>query len=382
MIYIPYSRQWIDEEDIEEVVKVLRGDFITQGSKVQEFESRLAEYCGVNHAVVFNSGTSALHGAYFSLGLKSGDEFITTPNTFVATSNAGLYLGARPVFVDIEKDTGNMDPSNIEAAITGKTRLIVPIHYAGHPVDMEKIHQIARKCRLSIVEDACHALGARYNGGKIGCCRYSDMAVFSFHPVKQITTGEGGAVLTNDSGYYERLQMFRTHGITRRDFIHAPDGEWYYEMHLLGYNYRMTDFQCALGISQLRKLDRFIQERRRIVSMYESAFDGNAYFDLPVERPYAYCAYHLYPIRLKDACRGKKKELFHALRERGYGVQVHYIPVHMQPYYQNLFGYKRGDFPVVEDYYARTLSLPVYPGLAGAKQDSIIQDILDYFRQG
>ena len=292
---IPYSRQFIDEEDIEEVVKVLKSDFITQGPKIQEFEKKLAKYCGPKYAVVFNSGTSALHGAYFALlGLRKGDEFITSPITFVATANAGLYLGAKPVFVDIEADTGNIDALKIEKKITKKTKLIVPVHYAGHPVDLEKISEIAKKNKLFVVEDACHALGAKYRRQKavsskqnkdkksedwikIGSCKYSDMTVLSFHPVKHITTGEGGSVLTNNEEFYQRLLMFRTHGITKdssRFTIHDSRliGDWYYEMQFLGYNYRMTDIQAALGTSQLKKLDSFVDRKRAIADCYNKAF--------------------------------------------------------------------------------------------------------------
>jgi len=402
---IPYSRQFIDEEDIEEVVKVLKSDFITQGPKIQEFEKKLAEYCGSKHAVVFNSGTSALHGAYFALGLRKGDEFITSPITFVATANAGLYLGVKPVFVDIEADTGNIDALKIEKKITKKTKLIVSVHFAGHPVDLQKIYTIARKYNLSIVEDACHALGAKYRRQKavsskqnkdkksedwikIGSCKYSDMTVLSFHPVKHITTGEGGAVLTNNEEYYKKLLMFRSHGITKdkaqfkvnaKDYIkehlnlnlnnfnnldnlNSYFDDWYYEMQFLGYNYRMTDIQAALGTSQLKKLDSFVDRRRAIADCYNKAFRDNPYFDIPTEEDYAYSSYHLYPIRLKDKYKDKKRDIFSKLRKQGLGVQVHYIPVYLQPYYKEL-GYKKGLCPVAEDFYMREISIPVYPAM-------------------
>ncbi len=358
--FIPYGRQFIDEEDIKSVVEVLRSDFITQGSKIPEFEEKLASYCGAKHAVVFNSGTSALHGAYFALGLSKNDEFITTPITFVATANAGLYLGAKPIFVDVEPDTGNIDVNKIEEKITEKTKLISVVHYAGHPVDLEKVKLIADKYGLKVVEDACHALGAKYKGEKIGSCKYSDATVFSFHPVKHITTGEGGAVLTNDKEVYEKLLMFRNHGITKdkNKFLNKPQGDWYYEMQFLGYNYRMTDIQAALGISQLKKLDKFVEKRREIAKIYNEAFKNNPYFDIPVEKEYAFHSYHLYPVRLKD--KTKKKEIFNKLRQNGIGIQVHYIPVYLQPYYQNL-GYKKGICPLAEDFYEREISLPIYP---------------------
>ncbi len=367
MKVVPYSRQGIDKGDIQEVVKVLRSDFITQGPKIPEFEKALAKYCGSKYAVVFNSGTSALHGAYFAAGLKKGNEFITSPITFVATSNAGLYLGAKPVFVDVERDTGNIDVNKIAAKITEKTRLLVPVHYAGHSVDLNKINALAKKHNLTVIEDACHALGAKYEGEKIGSCKYSDMTVLSFHPVKHITTGEGGAVLTNKKDYYEKLLMFRNHGITKdrsRFTVHDSQftGDWYYEMQLLGYNYRMTDIQAALGISQLKKLDSFVEKRRAIADFYNKAFKNNPYFEIPTEKDYAYSSYHLYPIRLKDKYKGKKNMLFADLRGNGLGVQVHYIPVYRQPYYKAL-GYKKGLCPAAEDFYHGEISIPIYPGM-------------------
>lgn len=376
--FIPYGRQWIDEEDINEVIKVLKSDFITQGPKIKEFEECLASYCSCKFAVVFNSGTSALHGAYFAMGLGKDDEFITTPNTFVATSNAGLYLGGRPIFVDVEKDTGNIDVSKIEEKVTEKTKLIAPVHYAGHPVDLGKIYEIAKKYNLSVVEDACHALGAQYKGENIGNCKYSDMTVFSFHPVKHITTGEGGAVLTNNEEFYKRLLMFRTHGITKKHFISEPDGDWYYEMQFLGYNYRMTDIQCALGISQLKKLDEFIRRRQEIVKIYKEAFKNNKYFDLPEEKIYAKSSWHLYPIKLKDEYKQKKREIFKKLRDWRLGVQVHYIPVYWQPYYQQL-GYKKGICPNAEDFYNREISIPIYHGMSNKDVTYVINTVLKTF---
>lgn len=358
---IPYGRQFIDDEDIKAVVEVLKSDYVTQGPKVEEFERVLASYCGAKYAVTFNSGTSALHGAYFAAGLQRGDEFIISPITFVATANAGVYLGAKPVFVDIEHDTGNIDANLVEKVITEKTKIIVPVHYAGHPCDMEKIKEIANKYDIKIVEDACHALGAKYKGEKVGICKYSDMTVFSFHPVKHITTGEGGAVLTNNEEYYEKLKMFRSHGITKDNnkFTKEPDGDWYYEMQFLGYNYRMTDIQAALGISQLKKIDMFVEKRREIAKKYNEAFRDNPYFDIPIEKEYAYHSYHLYPIRLKEKYADRKKKIFQLLREKGLGVQVHYIPVYLQPYYQKM-GYDRSKLRIAYNFYKSQISLPIY----------------------
>ncbi len=362
MRIIPYGRQHLDDEDIRAVVEVLRSDFLTQGPKVREFEDALAEYVGAKFVVVFSSGTAALHAAYYSIGLSRGDEFITTPITFAATSNAGLYLGAVPTFVDIEADTGNMDVSRVEDKITNRTRLIVPVHYAGHPVDMEKLYDVAQKYGVSIIEDACHALGAKYKGMRVGSPVYSEMVVFSFHPVKHITTGEGGAVATNSSQLYERLLMFRQHGVTRQNFVNPPDGPWYYEMQELGFNYRLTDIQSALGISQLKKLGKFVDKRKQIVKWYERLLGSNPYVDLPVEKEYADPSWHLYPVRLKDGYKEKKKRLFERLGEDGIKLQVHYIPVYMHPYYRKL-GYGVGICPIAEDFYRREMSLPIYYSL-------------------
>lgn len=379
MNLIPYSRQWIDEEDINEVIKALKSDFITQGPKVIEFEAKLAEYCGAKYAVVFNSGTSALHAAYFASGLKESDEFITSPNTFVATSNAGIYLGAKPVFADIEDDTGNIDALKIEEKITKRTKIIVPIHYSGHPVDLEKISEIAKKYNLLVIEDACHAIGSKYKEENVGSCKYSDMTVFSFHPVKNITTGEGGAVLTNNDNYYEKLHMFRTHGITKKEFFNTPDGDWYYEMQFLGYNYRITDIQSALGLSQLKKVDKFTKRKREIARMYEDVFRDNLYFDIPFERAYSYSSHHLYPIRLKDDFKNKKKEIFSKLKEKRLGVQVHYIPVYLQPYYQQ-FGFRKGICPKAEDFYQREISIPLYQSMTADEINYVIETILKVFK--
>jgi UDP-4-amino-4,6-dideoxy-N-acetyl-beta-L-altrosamine transaminase len=376
--HIPYSRQFIDEDDIKAVVDVLRSDFITQGPKVGKFEQALASYCGAKYAVAFSSGTAALHGAYFSVGISHGDEIITSPMTFVATSNAALYLGARPVFVDVEPDTGNIDSSLIEKAITKKTKAIVPVHYAGHPADIDVVHETAKKHNLIIIEDACHALGASYKGKKIGSL--SDMTVFSFHPVKSITTGEGGAVLTNNADYYERLLMFRAHGITKENFSAEPHGQWYYEMQHLGFNYRLTDIQAALGASQLRKLDGFVQRRRQIAAAYDNAFRDNRFFDVPPERDYATSSYHLYPTRLKKVYKGKKRELFSMLRQNGLGVQIHYMPVYMQPYYQGL-GYERGSCPFAEDFYLGEVSLPVYTAMSNEDVGHVIETVFSLFKE-
>jgi len=403
--YLPYGHQYIDDEDIKEVAKILRGDWITQGPKVKEFEEALADYVGAKYAVVFNSGTAGLHAAYFVAGINKGDEVITSPITFLSTANAALFLRAYPIFVDIEEDTGNINSDLIEKAITKKTKAIVPVDYGGHPVDLEKISKIAKKYNLLVIEDACHALGAEYrcnsqlitynsqldNWIKVGNCRYSDMTIFSFHPVKSITTGEGGAVLTNNKKYYEKLLLFRNHGVTKnpdkflnRDLVSGPTSHvsppWYYEMQLLGYNYRLTDIQCALGISQLKKLNKFIQRRREIAQIYQDEFKNNDFFDLPQEKGYAKSSWHLYPIRLKDKYKNKKREILAKLREKGLGVQVHYIPVYWQPYYQKL-GYRKGICPNAEDFYQREISIPLYPAMSEKDIKYVINSILKVFKE-
>ena len=370
---IPYGHQLIEEDDIEAVVSVLRSDWLTQGPMVEKFEQALAEYCGARFAVVLNSGTAALQAAYFAAGLKTGDEFITSPLTFAATANAGLWQGAKPVFVDIDPTTGNINPNLIEEKITTQTRIIAPVDYSGRPADLEKIKAIAHKHNLIVVEDACQALGATYNGKKIGSI--SDLTVFSFHPVKTITTGEGGAVLTNDENYYKKLKIFRTHGITKENLITQTEGDWYYEMQELGMNYRITDFQCALGLSQLKKVDRFVSVREKIAQRYNLAFADCQDLECPMTDSLENkSAWHLYVIKLKGKLAIKKKEVFQKLREAGIGVQVHHIPVYLHPFYQKL-GYTKGLCPVAEEFYQAEISLPVYPSLTEKDQEEVIYQV-------
>ncbi len=366
---IPYGRQFIDSDDVDAVVRVLKSDFLTTGPKTEEFENKLAEYFGAKYAVVFNSGTSALHASYFTVGLKENDEFITTPNTFTATSNAGLCLNAKPVFCDIESDTGNINADLIESKITEKTKLLVPVHYAGQPCDLEKIKNLAEKYNLKIIEDACHSIGSKYKNFITGNCRFSDMTVFSFHPVKHITTGEGGAVLTNNKKYRDVLKMFRNHGLSRNadNFFDLKTNEYvkssfFNKMFFLGHNYRMTDIQAALGISQLEKLKSFVERRREIVSYYNRIFEDNDFFELPVEKEYSFSSWHLYFIRLKKRFTCKRNLLVDKLIKNGIGVQVHYPPVYFHPYYQNL-GYGQEICPKAEEFFFSEISLPLYPAL-------------------
>ena len=373
---IPYGHQSIDESDIDAVIQVLKSDWLTQGPKIDEFEKKLGEYCGAKYAVVFSSGTAALHAAYFAAGLKKGDEFITTPLTFAATANAGLYLGAKPVFVDIERD-GNLDPKETEKKITGKTKAIAVVDYAGKPAQLDQFRAIADKYNLILIEDACHALGAEYKGKKIGSV--SDMTIFSFHPVKSITTGEGGAVLTGDKDFYEKLKLFRTHGITKNNLVNKSEGDWYYEMQELGFNYRITDIQAALGISQLKRLDKFIKARRKIAADYKKAFEK--YSDL-ISLPSAdeinnYSSWHLFVVRLRGKLALKRAEIFRKLRESGIGTQVHYIPVYWHPFYLKL-GYKKGLCPRAEAFYKSIISLPIYPDLKSEDRKFVAEKLISF----
>ncbi|MDD2511036.1 MAG: UDP-4-amino-4,6-dideoxy-N-acetyl-beta-L-altrosamine transaminase [Syntrophomonas sp.] len=371
--FIPYGRQNIDQDDIDAVIEVLRSDWITQGPRGEEFEKQVAACCGMSYAVAFNSGTSALHASMYAAGIGPGDEVITSPVTFLATANAAVYLGARPVFVDMDINSYCVDPQLIQAAITPRSRVIIPVDYAGYPVDMSVIKGIARKHNLLIIEDAAHALGARRQGRAVG--QDADMSILSFHPVKHITTGEGGMVLTDNPELQERLRQFRNHGIVRdASQMMENHGPWYYEMQSLGYNFRLSDIQSALGISQLKKLETFVKERQRIACYYDQAFASIEQLHTPPHPAVGdRHAYHLYPLLLSSEI--DRQEVFSYLRERKIGVQVHYIPVHLQPYYCKNYGYAPGDFPVAEDFYRREISLPIFPGLKREEQDYVIHHV-------
>lgn len=359
--FLPYGRQWVDEADIEAVVEVLRSDYLTTGPAVAGFEGALENATGARHAVAVNSGTSALHAMYFAAGLEAGGEIITSPLTFAATANAALYLGAKVRFVDVQADTGNLDPELVKASITDRTKLIVPVDFAGHPADYVPLRSVANEAGVRLVADAAHSLGATYEGDRVGVL--ADATEVSFHPVKPVTTAEGGAVLTNDAELANRARLFQTHGITRaQEELWAQDeGGWWYEQHHLGFNYRITDIQAALGASQMSKLDGFIKRRREIAARYTAALAGVDGLQLPVERQNVESGWHLYVVRVAD--KAVRRPFFEALRRAGLGVQVHYIPVYWHPYYQEL-GYQRGACPVAEDFYSRAVSLPIYPRMS------------------
>jgi len=367
---IPYGHQWIDKKDIEEVVKVLKSDWITQGPNVEEFEKKIAEYCKVKYAVAVSSGTAALQAAYTVAGIGSGDEVITTSLTFAATANMIVQCGGKPVFADIQGDTLNIDSKEIEKKITNKTKAVAPVDFAGQPCDYGEIKKIAKENKLLIIEDAAHALGAEYKGKKIGS--FADMTILSFHPVKAISTGEGGAILTNNKNFYEKLKLFRHHGIVKK----PEKGGWYYEIESPGYNFRITDFQCALGISQLKKINKFIKKRREIVKKYNEAFRDIKEIIIPTERDYVKSAWHIYPIQLRlEKLKVDRKKIFEELRKKGLGVQVHYLPIHLQPFYRKKFGYKKGDFPIAERYYQRTITLPLFPKMTDKEADRVIKTV-------
>lgn len=374
-MFIPYGRQSINEQDIEAVVNVLKSDYLTTGPKIAEFERKVADYTGAKYAVAIANGTAALHAACYAAGIDEGDEVITTPITFAASSNCVLYCGGTPVFADINPETYNISPEDIERKITPKTKAIIAVHFTGQPCEMEQIHVIAHKYNLIVIEDGAHALGAEYQGKRVGTL--SDMTTFSFHPVKHITTGEGGMILTDNPELYQRLKLFRTHGITREEeLLTKNDGPWYYEQLDLGYNYRITDIQCALGVSQMDRLPEFLEKRKQIAKRYNEAFAANEQIQLPYQKEGCDNAWHLYVIRIKN---GKRKEIFEKLRAAGIGVNVHYIPVYQHPYYRT-HGYAEVTCPNAEEYYKECISLPMYPDLKEEEQEYVIEKVLEYIR--
>ena len=359
---IPYGRQSIDEEDIQAVVEVLRSDWLTTGPKIEEFEHAVATYMGATHSVAVSSGTSALHCAMYAIGIGIDDEVIVPPMTFAATANCVVFQGGTPVFVDVDPDTLLLAPERIEEKITPRTKAIIAVDYAGQPCDYDKLREIAENNRLVLVADSCHALGSEYKGRKSGT--FADLNIFSFHPVKHITTGEGGMITTDNTDYADRMRIFRNHGITTDHHQREIRGSWIYEMVDLGYNYRMTDIQCALGINQLKKLKQFLERRRNIASQYDRAFASNRYITpLDVNQDVLH-AYHLYVVKINYESLGiSRANLFLALREKGIVVNVHYIPVHFHPYYRKKFHVRTGSCPVAEAVYEQIMSLPMFPGM-------------------
>jgi UDP-4-amino-4,6-dideoxy-N-acetyl-beta-L-altrosamine transaminase len=379
---IPYGKQTITQDDIDAVVTVLQSPYITQGPKIPEFEQIVASYHGAKYGVAFCNGTAALHGAYAAIGIEEGDEVITSPNSFVATSNAAVYLGGRPVFVDIHKDTYCIDTEKIEERITSHTKAIAPVSFGGYPVNLMRIREIADKYDLKIVHDAAHAIGSN-RGGSFGM-EYADVAILSFHPVKHITTGEGGMVLTNDKDIYEKLLLFRSHGITKDEgLLTEHHGPWYYEMVSLGYNYRMSDIQAALGICQFERLQSNLVSRNHLAKYYEENLSKCEFLRLPLNVGFdasmdagTIHAYHLYPVTLMN--EKERRPFYDYLHSQGIMAQIHYIPIHLQPYYKNKYGYKKGDYPVAEQYYNTEVSVPMYHNMSEEDREYIVHTIWEY----
>jgi UDP-4-amino-4,6-dideoxy-N-acetyl-beta-L-altrosamine transaminase len=383
---IPYGRQDINQADIDSVLDVLQSDFLTQGPKVPLFEKIVSEYCGSDYAVAVNSATSALHIACLALGLGKGDYLWTSPNTFVASANCGLYCGAKVDFVDIDPLTYNLSTEELERKLiqakkeSKLPKILVPVHFAGQSCDMKKIHELSKQYGFSIIEDASHAIGGKYLDKSIGNCHYSDITIFSFHPVKIITTAEGGLATTNNKNLLEKMQLLRSHGITRDQALMSKnsEGAWYYQQIDLGFNYRMTELQAALGVSQINRLDEFIVKRHALQERYDQLLK-----DLPIILPhqsdFSYSALHLYPIQVNTKKINKGRlEIFNALRDANIGVNVHYIPVHMQPYYRDL-GFKPGDFSISESYYSNVISLPLFSQLSFDDQDIVTSTLKNIF---
>ena len=377
--FLQYGRQYIDEEDISRVVEVLRGDYLTTGPYLKNFEEALAKKVGAQYAVAVTSGTAALHCAVIAAGIEKGDEVLVTPMTFAASANCILYVGATPIFVDVEENTGNIDVNKIEEKITDKTKAIIAVSYRGSPVKIDKIMDIAKKHNLIVIEDAAHAIGAKYKDIYVG--NNADMTIFSFHPVKHITTGEGGAITTNDKELYRRLIEVRSHGITRNvDIMENKDDPWYYEQIDLGYNYRMPDINAALGASQIKKLDSFIEKRKELATLYSSMLKGNQYVTLLEDTEGGFNSEHIYVIKLNlEKLNCTRREVFSALIKENIGVNVHYIPVYFHPYYRKL-GYKRGICPVCEEFYERIITLPLHVSMNRDDVISVIKALDKVFK--
>ena len=379
---IPYGKQDIKQADIDSVLNALQSDFLTQGPQAPLFEKIVSDYCGTEHGVAVNSATSALHIACLALGLREGDWLWTSPNSFVASANCGLYCDARIDFVDIDQQTYNMSVEELEKKLAQAKqekklpKILIPVHFSGQSCDMKKIHSLSKEYGFKVIEDASHAIGGKYLDEPIGGCQYSDITVFSFHPVKIITTAEGGLATTNSKELAEKMRLFRSHGITRDKSLMTrdPDGDWYYQQVGLGFNYRMTELQAALGISQMQRLDEFVAKRHILQERYDLLLG-----DLPIIKPYQdkdnYSALHLYPIQIDlNKVSKNREQIFNVLRENGIGVNVHYIPIHTQPYYLQ-FGFREGDFPNSESYYSRVISIPLFHTMTAEQQDEVL-DVL------
>ena len=375
--FFPYGRQWVTEEDAHALLDVARSDYLTTGPEVTAFEADLKQAANVAHAIAVNSGTAALHAAYRGVGLQAGGTLVTSPLTFAATANAALYLQAKVVFADVDPSSGNLSPEATDAAIAeeGHVDVICAVDFGGSPADYDRLNRLAESHGARLVSDAAHSLGGTYQGRPVGTL--ADASTFSFHPVKAITTAEGGAVVTNDSGVAERASVFRTHGVVRDPARIAEEGPWFYEQRDLGFNYRISDLQCALGRRQLRRLGEFVRRRQEIARFYSEALSDIEGIELPTVPAGNESAWHLYPIRVRDAAR--RRALFEELRKQRLGVQVHYIPVYWHPFYQNL-GYKRGLCPVAEDLYQRLISLPMYPRMTGSDMREVAERVRDAAR--
>jgi perosamine synthetase len=374
--YIPYSQQWIDEKDIQAVLDVLRSDWLTTGPTVMKFERAVADFVGAKEAVAVSNGTAALHAAMNAIGIGPGDEVILPPITFVATANAIVFQGGTPVFADVDPGTLLLDPEQVKQKISSRTKAIIAVDYAGQPCEYDTLKEIAQKNGLCLVADACHSLGATYRGKKVGTL--ADLTVFSFHPVKHITTGEGGMVVTNNPEYGNEIRRFRNHGIDKDHYRRSQQGSWYYEITRMGYNYRMTDIQCALGISQLQKLPQWILRRRQIAEHYDAILGKNDNIDLLLAKSFVEHAYHLYVILVNFKAIGiSRQSLFKIIQKEGIGVNVHYIPVHFHPFYQEKFGLSRGLCPVAEHNYEQILSLPIFPKMSDREIEKVIRVIMD-----
>jgi UDP-4-amino-4,6-dideoxy-N-acetyl-beta-L-altrosamine transaminase len=380
---IPYGKQDITDDDVEAITQVLRSDFLTQGPAVPAFEAAVARYTGAEHAVAVNSATSALHLACLALGLQKGDTLWTSPITFVASANCALYCGASVDFVDIDPTTFNISVVALEkkleaARSNGKLpKALLPVHMCGQSCDMQAIHRLSKEYGFRVIEDASHAIGGRYRGEKIGNCRYSDITIFSFHPVKIITSAEGGMALTNDAGLAQTMALLRSHGITREpeQMTQEADGPWFYQQIALGFNYRMTDIQAALGLSQMNRLDHYVSKRHELADRYNEAFQHLPVIT-PWQHPDTHSSFHLYVVRLQDLGIHSRRQVFDGMRASGIGVNVHYIPVHTQPYYQAQ-GFAVGDFPEAERYYTQALTLPLYPGMTNLQQQLVVNTLTE-----